>query len=278
MILDEIVARKKQDLELKKQQIPLTTLQNLIKSEYSKNIKSSKRNFINAITRNNENERIKIIAELKKASPISGIIRNEFNPVKLAQQLEEAGAHALSVLTESHFFKGDLAYLGEVKKNTSILPILRKDFIIDRYQLYESYCAGADAVLLIVSVLENSELAEYITIADKELDLACLVEVHNFEELSKALTICDKTNARKVGIGINNRDLKTFQVDFETTLKLIEFIPDKFTVVSESGIKSNKEVAILEKNGVDAILVGETLMRALNPAEKIKELFKEVTY
>jgi len=197
---------------------------------------------------------VKLIAEIKKASPSRGVIRREFNPCQIADIYQQAGASAISVVTDEPFFQGHPDDMSSVRKVTS-LPLLRKDFIIDEYQIYQSRCLGADAVLLITALLGQRQLMEYIGLAE-ELGMAALVEVHTHDELSLVL----ETEA--VLIGINNRDLHTFQVDLATTYRLISAIPQERVVVSESGIKSRDDVVELARVGVDAVLVGEALMRA----------------
>ncbi|MBI2556701.1 MAG: indole-3-glycerol phosphate synthase TrpC, partial [Planctomycetes bacterium] len=207
---------------------------------------------------------IRIIAEIKKASPSLGIIREDFNPVEIARIYETNGAAAISVLTDEKFFQGSLSYLTGVKKSVN-LPVLRKDFIVDPYQIYEARSAGADAILLIAALLSWEEMQRYLDLAS-ELGMECLVEVHSETELKMVL----KTNARI--IGINNRDLATFKTDLETTLRLKPMIPAEKIVVSESGIKSRVDVEKLMEEGVDAILVGETLMKSDDISAKLREL------
>lgn len=197
---------------------------------------------------------IKLIAEIKKASPSRGLICRDFNPHQIARLYQEAEASAISVLTDERFFQGHPDYLKSVKGVTSI-PLLRKDFIIDAYQIYQSRFLGADAVLLITAILEQQQLVEYIGLV-KELGMAALVEVHTSDELCRVL----ETEALLVGI--NNRDLHTFQVDLGVTYQLISAVPKERVVVSESGIRSREDVVGLAEAGVDAVLVGEVLMGA----------------
>jgi len=207
-----------------------------------------------------------LIAELKKASPSAGIIVEKYEPTCLAKAYEENGAAALSVLTDEKFFQGRLEHIKEAKDSTTI-AVLRKDFIIDESQVYESRVAGADAILLIVKILTDRQLEDFIDLAGS-LKMKCLVEVHNEAEAERAL----KADADI--IGINNRDLDTFNVDFNTTLRLMDKFPelkDKI-VVSESGINSAEQVRVLREKGVNGILVGESLLRSPDIAAKIKEL------
>lgn len=208
--------------------------------------------------------RIRLIAELKPASPSKGVLREEFDPAALAVAYTEAGAAALSVLTDSRYFRGKLEYL-ELVKEVSGLPLLRKDFIIHPYQVYESRAAGADAVLLIVAILEPGILAELYRLATA-LGMACLVEVHTAGEIEQALL------AGAEVIGINNRDLRSFSTDLNVTRSLRPLIPGDLVVVSESGITTRGDMVLLGELGVDAALVGEALVTSPHPGEKVREL------
>ena len=219
------------------------------------------RDFAGALRRQ---QGVALIAEVKKASPSAGIIRADFDPVRIAGEYEAAGAVALSVLTDKKFFQGELAYLRQIRA-TVRLPLLRKDFIIDELQIHEAVAAGADAVLLIAAILDDAQLLAYRQLAG-QLKLAALVEVHDDRELARALA------AGAEIIGINNRNLKTFQVDLATTERLAAQIPAGKTIVAESGIHTRADVARVAAAGVHAILVGESLMRSDNIAGKIREL------
>ena len=219
------------------------------------------RDFAGALRRQHG---VALIAEVKKASPSAGIIRADFDPVRIAGEYEAAGAVALSVLTDKKFFQGELAYLRQIRA-TVRLPLLRKDFIIDELQIHEAVAAGADAVLLIAAILDDAQLSAYRQLAN-QLKLAALVEVHDDRELARALA------AGAEIIGINNRNLKTFQVDLATTERLAAQIPAGKTIVAESGIHTRADVARVAAAGVHAILVGESLMRSDNIAGKIREL------
>ena len=210
---------------------------------------------------------INLIAEIKKSSPSKGIIRADFDPIKIAFAYHAAGASAISVLTDERFFDGKLEYLKMIKERI-MLPVLRKDFIIDEYQVYESALAAADAILLIACILTGEELDRYLSIA-KELHLDVMVEVHNEEDVEKALA----SNAHI--IGVNNRNLANFNVDISTTQRLIRLIPETKVIVSESGIKSYEQVMFLKSLGVNAVLIGETFMRSGNIGEKVRELMRE---
>ena len=205
-----------------------------------------------------------LIAEVKKASPSAGVIASNFDPVAIAQVYESAGANAISVLTDERYFQGELSYLTRVRRAVS-LPVLRKDFIIDPVQIYEAVVAGADAILLIVAALEQSLLVDLLDVAHAH-QLDVLVEVHDLPELERALD----TNARI--IGINNRNLKTFEVDLTTTKRLAQELPPDLILVSESGIKTREDAKKVRGWGADAILVGEALMRAEDVVFQAQEL------
>jgi len=256
MILDQIVADNLEELESRKRSLPLKELQTVALEQ------PSPFGFASALHGNH----IKLIAEVKKASPSRGVIRSDFNPVAIAQTYAVNGAAAISVLTEARYFQGSLNHLRAIRKALgNRLPLLRKDFLCDPYQVYESRAYGADSVLLIVAILTPEKLKELLGLSH-ELGMSCLTEVHNEAELEIAL----KGGARI--IGINNRDLTTLTVDLTTTERLRPLIPKDRTVVSESGIKDRSDMGKLKKWGVDAVLIGESLMSAPNIATKMKEL------
>ena len=194
------------------------------------------------------------ICEIKKASPSKGLIAEDFPYLDIASEYERAGAEAMSILTEPDFFQGNDRYLAEIRKVAGI-PLLRKDFVIDPFQIEQAFCLGADAVLLICAILSHSQIAEYIKEADR-YGLSCLVETHDEVEVKTAL----KAGARI--IGVNNRDLKTFEVNMSNSIRLRKLVPGDIVFVSESGIKTAEDIAILRENGVNAVLIGETLMRS----------------
>jgi indole-3-glycerol phosphate synthase len=256
-ILDEILSRKKQRLRNSKARSSITELKARI-ADVGKT-----RDFESAIKRSGGGK-IRLIAEIKKASPSKGIIRTDFDLQSIAQTYEEKAANAVSVLTEEDFFQGSLSFLPEVKKTLS-KPILRKDFIFDEYQIYESRASEADAILLIAAVLERNQAEEYLHLAG-ELGLAVLFEVHDFKELEMAIrTGC-------VIIGVNNRNLKTLKIDMVTSLSLRKEIPPGKIVVSESGIRTREDVLKLEAAGFDTMLIGTTFMEAEDIGTKIDEL------
>lgn len=209
-------------------------------------------------------EGVSFICEVKKASPSKGLIAPEFPYVEIAKEYEKAGARAISVLTEPEYFKGSVKYLKEIHEVVD-LPLLRKDFTVDEYMIYEAKVIGAAAVLLICSLLDDATLKRYIQIADN-LGLSALVEAHDEEEVLRAA----KAGARI--IGVNNRDLKTFTVDIHNSIRLRNLVNEKILFVSESGIKEHAQIVELEQNNVNAVLVGETLMRADNKKEILDEL------
>ncbi len=255
MILDEIIANKKMELAETKRRTPLSDIRSKVSSA------EPARGFGKALSGTDD---IRLIAEVKKASPSKGVIREDFDPVSIARIYEESGASCLSVLTEKKFFQGELEYLSRIRKVVK-LPLLRKDFIIDEYQIHEARAAGADAILLIAACLEREQMADYLGIA-QQLGLDVLVESHTYKELDKSL------RAGATLVGINNRDLTTFSVSLQTTLDLVKDVPDDRTVVSESGIKTRDNVVKLHQAGVDAVLVGESLMREKDIGKKLKEL------
>ena len=225
----------------------------------------STRGFKNSLIKSVEKNNIAVIAEMKKASPSLGLIRKEYEPEELAQHYAKANAACLSVLTDEPFFQGSIEHLTSVRKSVD-LPLLRKDFIIDEYQVYESRFQGADCILLIAAALTQNQLKDYYQLAI-ELKLDVLVEVHTYDEVEKALSI----NANL--IGINNRNLKTFEVDLETTKHLTQYIPQEVLVVSESGIKTREDVQKICSYGVSIFLVGEAFMKADNPGSELKNIF-----
>lgn len=208
---------------------------------------------------------VSIIGELKQASPSAGVLRPDFNAIELALLFEREGIDALSILTEEEFFLGKITHIQEVKERVA-LPILRKDFILEEVQVYESRAVGADALLLIVRILEDEKLKKLLGLT-YELGMEAVVEVRSNKELARALKM-----PRIELIGINNRNLDTLKIDIKTTGKLIPFIPEEITVVSESGIQSLKDMLYLKGVGVDAVLVGEALMKAEDVRAKIREL------
>jgi indole-3-glycerol phosphate synthase len=256
-ILDRIVESRREAIAHRKRVLPDVALKMAVEKA------GPPRDFAGALSRDRSN----VIAELKKASPSRGVIREEYAPVELAASLAAAGAAALSVLTEEEFFLGSLADLKAARKAAEI-PVLRKDFIFDPWQVWEARAAGADAFLLIAAILSDDTLRELIELG-RSLGMEPLVEVHSREELDRVLA----AGARIVGV--NNRDLRDFQVRVETSLELIEAIPETCIAVSESGLRTHDDLARLRLAGFDAFLIGEHLMREADPAAKLRTLLAE---
>ena len=258
MILDEIVANKRVELAVSMQRSPLKNI-----TEMARRAPSPL-----SLTSVIKGQNVKLIAEIKKASPSRGVIRPDFNPVSIASVYADHGASAISVLTESRYFQGDLAYLQTVKFKLGgkKLPLVRKDFIFDPYQVYEARAYGADSLLLIAAILDNT-LLQYLLELTHEMGMECLVEAHDEADLEKAL----HSGARI--IGINNRDLRTFKVDTDVTRRLRPLIPSDRLVVSESGINTAGDIAFMRELNVNAVLIGEALMAAPDIGVKIKEIF-----
>ncbi len=253
-ILDRIVADKKQALERSKKLTPLSSLMKRTTRQ------PKPLDFAGAL----RGKRVNLIAEVKKASPSRGLLCSDYDPVALAKTYTGNGAAAISVLTEENHFQGSLKHLEAIRKAVRI-PLLRKDFIFDEYQVHESAAYGADALLLIVAILEDSQLERLLTLA-RSLRLSCLVETHNEAELTKALL------AGAEIVGINNRDLNTFKVDKNTTRRLRLLVPEETIVVSESGIHSREDIKKMRECKVDAVLVGEALVTAADIPATMKEL------
>ncbi len=258
-VLKRILKQKAQEISIRSQQISLQALSQKIASA------PPLRGFISAIENSLQNDRPAVIAEIKKASPSKGVIRENFNPAEIATSYAQGGATCLSVLTDVAFFQGADEYLALARGSCNI-PVLRKDFMIDSYQIYESRVLGADCILLIVAALGDAMLLELAQLAH-HLDMDVLVEVHNKEELERALGLDCRL------IGINNRNLRNFETRLETTLELLSGIPEECIVVTESAIHSRQDVALMLEHGVQTFLVGEAFMRAEQPGEKLAELF-----
>ena len=229
--------------------------------------KYNKRGFEDAIMSRVSEKETAIIAEIKKASPSKGIIREDFEPIKISKEYEEGGATCLSILTDEPFFQGKLEYLNSVRSSCE-LPILRKDFMIDLYQIYETKAYGGDCILLIVAALDIIQLKDFSQLA-RELNLDILIEVHSEDELNEALSINSKL------IGINNRDLTTFEVDKNLAIKLARQIPKDVIVVSESGISSREDILSSKEQGIHSFLIGESFMRKPNPGNALKDILEK---
>ncbi len=250
-ILDKITQFKKQEIEQQKRDGAVPTDME----------PGPKRGFKNALT---SSDNISLIAEVKKASPSKGLICPDFDPEAIARDYQQAGASAVSVLTDSEFFQGSLEYLARIR-NTVSLPLLRKDFIIDHFQVDQADAWGADAILLIVAILDQVLMEELLAHA-RELGLDCLVEVHHEAEAERAMM------AGADLIGVNNRNLKDFSVSLDTTFRLRKMVPADIPLVSESGISTSDEIKRLEENGVCAVLIGESLVKARDRQKKLREL------
>lgn len=257
-ILSRIVERRRETIAHRKRVLPDVALKIAVEKK-----SAPVRNFIGALTRDGLN----IIAELKKASPSKGLLRADYRPADAAGELETAGAAALSVLTEEDFFQGALGDLKRVAASTKI-PILRKDFIIDPWQVWESRAANADSFLLIAAILSDNALRELLALG-RTLGMGALVEAHSKEEVDRAAEAGAKI------IGINNRNLRTFEVNIERSLELVDAIPEECAAVSESGIRSGAELKRLREAGFDAFLIGEHLMSAADPSVELAKLLNE---
>lgn len=263
-ILQKILATKLVEVAAAKKLVSLHDIE-ILAQESIVNLKLAPRGFISALKKKISNGQSGVIAEVKKASPSRGILRDPFHPKEIAQSYEAFGAACLSVLTDEQYFQGATQHLKEARSATQ-LPVLRKDFVIDPYQIYEARAMGADAILLIVSALTQSQMIEFEYLAHS-LNMDVLVEVHDLEELEKALKITTPL------LGINNRDLKTFEVSIQNTINLLPYIsPDKL-VVTESGILTQQDVSFMRSAGVNAFLVGEAFMKAPIPGPALQQLF-----
>ncbi len=260
-ILDKILAHKVDEVAKRAQQTPLITLRERLRDT------APPRGFIDAIRARVQSGQAGVIAEIKKASPSKGLIRNDFDPQALARSYATGGATCLSVLTDERFFQGADEFLEQARSACS-LPVLRKEFITDSYQLYESRVLGADCVLLIVAALDDELLQAFYRIA-QDIGMDVLVEIHDAPELDRALRL------EPTLLGINNRNLRTFDAHLSTTLDLLAEVPKQCTVVTESGIATRDDVRLMRDHGVDCFLVGETFMRAPDPGQKLAELFAD---
>lgn len=256
-VLERIVEQTELDLQKRKREISFNDLQSL------EGFEKKRINFNEAL----KSEKVSIIAEIKKASPSKGIIREDFDPVEIALRYEEGSASAISVLTDKPFFKGDIEYLSSISKRVK-LPLLRKDFIIDPFQIKEARAFGADAVLIIVAITEGSQLNELISAA-KEFGLSTLVECYDQEDF-------DRVDFSAVDIlGVNNRDLKYFKVDVHRGISILKQAPEETILVSESGISNGKDIALLRREGIHSALIGEHFMRQIDPGKAVSELLQQ---
>jgi indole-3-glycerol phosphate synthase len=258
-ILKKIVAVKHEEIAAASQKKSLATVRSDAKSRVLT------RDFVGAMRQKIANHESAVIAEIKKASPSKGVLRADFIPADIAQSYAEHGAACLSVLTDAQFFQGSVDYLKQARASCD-LPVLRKDFMVDAYQVYEARAMGADCILLIAACLDDAQMKDLEAIA-RGLDMAVLVEVHDAEELARALQL--KTPL----VGINNRNLRTFEVSLDTTLDMIKDVPEDRILVTESGIVSASDVQKMREAKVHAFLVGEAFMRAADPGQALADLF-----
>ena len=258
-ILKKILQRKVEEIAQRSQNESIQTLSQRAGSA------SRPRGFINAIEAKIQQNKAAVIAEIKKASPSKGVLRENFVPADIAKSYADNGAACLSVLTDADYFQGSEEYLIQARAACD-LPVIRKDFIIDPYQVYEARAIGADCILLIVSALGDAVMNELLALTH-HLDMDVLMEVHDQQEMERAILSGAKL------IGVNNRNLRTFDVSLQTTLDMLQMLPDDRILVTESGIHGKEDVALMRNNNVNAFLVGEAFMRAEQPGEKLAELF-----
>lgn len=259
-ILNKIIATKHEEVAVAKKIVSFASLNETITDQ------TATRRFADAIKGKITKQQSAVIAEIKKASPSKGVIREHFNPSQIAKSYEQAGAACLSVLTDVQYFQGNTEYLKQARAACQ-LPVLRKDFMVDEYQIYEARAIGADAILLIAAALDLAQMHAFEQLAH-ELSMDVLVEVHNAVELEAALQLSTPL------LGINNRNLKTFDVSLENTYSLLSSIPANKCIVTESGIFSTNDVRAMKTHGVHAFLVGEAFMRATDPGLALKEMFE----
>lgn len=258
-ILQRIIQRKREEITVAKVEMPMAALQESLAEVHAT------RGFADALFNKIANGKAGVIAEIKKASPSKGVLREDFQPAQIAESYAAGGAACLSVLTDVDFFQGSAEYLRQARAACA-LPVIRKDFIIDPYQVYEARVMGADCILLIVACLSDAQLTSLNALAH-EVGMDVLVEVHDEAELKRALALGNRL------VGINNHNLRSFEVSLQTTLDMLDQIPADTLVVTESGIHSRDDVGLMRDNGINAFLVGEAFMRADSPGEKLAELF-----
>jgi len=263
-ILDTIVARKRIEVEKAKATTPIELLKERVAES------DRPRNFFAAVVSEGARRQTRVIAEVKQRSPSAGAISNDFDPVRIARSYHEAGAAAISCLTDEVDFGGHLGHIHQIRDAVP-LPVLRKDFIVDEYQIWESRAAGADAILLIAEVLEEGQILDMMILA-RELNMTSLVEAHDADRLLKIRHYIGFPHAGYSLLGINNRNLKTMETDLANTFRLLEFVTDRRVVVCESGISCAADLVRLRQRGVNIVLVGEHLLRQPDPGEALREL------
>jgi indole-3-glycerol phosphate synthase len=271
-VLEEIIAHKREQVAAEKANTPPSVLE----SQASSN--EPPRDFFAALTEHPRHESLAVIAEIKRRSPSAGLIRPEydhpdFDPSAIAQQYSNAGASAISCLTDQKFFAGDPAYIHKIKDSVS-LPVLRKDFIIDPYQITQARAIHADAVLLIAECLSDQQLAEFINHIDA-LSMTTLLEVHSESNLRRVLPIIESADSSRILLGINNRDLTKMETDLHHSIRLKPLVPDHLPLVTESGIRTSQELAILKAAGLNIALIGEHLMRTENPGHALSAMLDQ---
>ena len=266
-MLQEIVSHKRAEVQESKSRRPLEELKRQAQDT------ALPRDFFGAVVCDPEPSDFRIIAEVKRKSPSAGQIRADFDPVDIAKRYHHAGAAAISCLTDEHFFGGELGYIDRIRQAVP-LPVIRKDFIIDAYQIWESRAAGADAILLIAEILTEGQIIDYQILAT-ELGLTSLLEVHDVENLYMAMNHIGFPNAKFSLLGINNRDLDTMSVDLGHTLRMVDLVEDRRIVVSESGIQTGSDLARLRAHGINIALVGEHLMKQPDPGAGLRQLLEE---
>ncbi|HRQ76722.1 MAG TPA: indole-3-glycerol phosphate synthase TrpC [Phycisphaerales bacterium] len=265
-VLSTIVARKRVEVARAKERTPLATIETLVAQA------APPRNFFAAVVDEHDRARTRIIAEIKRRSPSAGVIRDDFDHVAIARAYEQAGAAAISCLTDEEHFGGHLGYIQQIKDAVD-LPVLRKDFLVDEYQVWESRAAGADAILLIAEVLAEAELMD-MTILAQRLGMTTLVEVHDVENLLRVSRHIGFPHAGYSLLGINNRDLRTMKTDLSHTFRLAEMVEQRRILVSESGITTADDLAKLRRHGINIVLVGEHLLRQPDPGEALRDLLR----
>jgi indole-3-glycerol phosphate synthase len=265
--LDLIVARKRVEVAKAKNLTPQDTLERRVAQV------EPPRNFFAAVVNERARSQTRVIAEIKRKSPSAGVIRENFDPVDIARQFEAAGAAALSVLTDEEHFGGHLGYIQQVRENVT-LPVLRKDFVVDQYQVWESRAANADAILLIAEVLAEAELLDMLILAQR-LGMTTLVEVHDVENLLRVKRHIGFPHAGYCLLGINNRNLRTMKTDIGHSFRMAEMVENHRVLVSESGITSTDDLRRLRQHGINIALIGEHLLRQPNPGDALRELLAE---
>ena len=267
-VLEEIVARKRVEVEQARARTSIEAIKDRI-TELGR-----PRNFFRAVVRDRTPRHFRIIAEVKRKSPSGGLIREDFDPVDIASRYHQAGAAAISCLTDEHYFGGDLGFIHRIRDAVP-LPVLRKDFIVDEYQVWESRAAGADAILLIAEVLSEAEIIDFQILAT-ELGMTSLVETHSVENLYKASNHIGFPHSGYSLLGINNRDLSSMTTDLGHTFRILDLVEDRRVVVSESGIRTGSDLARLRAHEVNIALVGEHLMRQEDPGEALRAMLDEL--